>query len=330
MKSDDSKICSIGIVLNDHVDIDILNDKKISIIGYGNQGRAQALNLHDSGINVCVGLRASSSSNKIAQNDGLITLSIKNAVKEADVISVLISDKHISQVWEKLIFPNLKEGQTILFSHGYNVHYKLIKIPDNVNVVMVAPSGGGNLVREEFKNGRGVPTLLAVHQDYTGVSDEIIKAYSKAIGGTRVCAFYSTFKEETETDLFGEQAILTGGIPYMINKSFKVLLEAGYSPIVAWFVCYYELKTIIDLFHKNGFEYLYKAISDTARYGGVEKGKFLMDDDMEKKLKTMLDDIQTGKFHKEFTKSKPINELDSAFDEIEKINQYLLKLVNKK
>jgi len=330
MKKNTEKLNCKDVILDNDVGTDILNNQIVSVIGYGNQGRAQALNLYDSGVNISVGLKRSSNSNKIAQNDGLNTLTIEDAVKEGNIISILISDKYIAEVWKESIFPYLQEGQTILFSHGYNVHYKLIEIPDFVNIVMVAPSAGGNLVREEFKNGKGIPTLLAVYQDYTGDSDEIIKAYSKSIGGTRVCAFYSTFKEETETDLFGEQSILTGGIPYMINKSFKVLLEAGYSPIVAWFVCYYELKTIIDLFHENGFEFLYKAISDTARYGGVEKGNYLMDGNMEKKLKTMLDDIQTGRFHKEFTNSEPINSLDSSFDEIEKINQQLLKLIYKK
>jgi len=322
-------IKSLNIILNKDVSIKILDGKKISVIGYGNQGKAQALNLHDSGINVSVGLRSSSKSRKKVENDGLITLSVEEVVKQADIISVLISDKHIQKVWEKSILPNLKKGQTVLFSHGYNVHYNLIAIPEFINVVMVAPSGGGNLVRTEFEKGGGVPTLLAVYQDYTGESDNIVKAYSKAIGGTRICAFYSTFKEETETDLFGEQSLLTGGIPYMINKSFKVLLEGGYSPIVAWFVCYYELRTIIDLFHDKGFKYLYDAISDTARYGGVTKGNHLIDDAMEEKLKTMLNNIQSGEFHREFIKSKPINKLDPNFDSIEEINKMILNLINK-
>ena len=321
---------SKAIILDKDVSTDILKSKKLAIIGYGNQGRAQALNLKDSSFDVCVGLREESQSILIVKDDGLMNLSIKEAVSNCDIISILIPDNSIAEVWKISILPYLNKGQTVLFSHGYNVHYKLINIPDYINVIMVAPSGGGNLVRSEFKNGGGVPNLLAVYQDYTNQSDEIVKAYSKAIGGTRVCAFYSTFSEETETDLFGEQAILTGGIPWLLNKSFKVLLEEDYDPIVSWFVCYYELKTIVDLFHDKGFDYLFDSISDTAKYGGLSKGKFLMDDDFELKLKKMITDIKSGDFNKELSNVKNFTKNQSSFKDIEHYTKKILEILKNK
>ena len=318
-------------IINDNdVNLDILKSKKIAILGYGNQGRAQSLNLRDSHLDVVVGLRENSATIKRVKGDGLKAVSIKEAVENADIISILIPDHTIPDVWKKYILPFLTKNQTILFSHGYNVHYKQIEIPTDVNVVMVAPSGGGNLVRDEFKNGSGVPNLLAVHQDYTGTSENIIKSYSKAIGGTRICAFYSTFSEETETDLFGEQAILTGGIPWLLNKSFKVLLKKGYSPIVSWFVCYYELKTIIDLFHSKGFNYLFDSISNTAKYGGLTKGKFLMDEEFDKKLEKILSDIKTGHFVDELSSINDFNKDQDSFDEIQSYTEKIFKLLNKK
>ena len=316
-----------AIILDKDVCTDILKSKKLAIIGYGNQGRAQALNLKDSSFDVCVGLRGNSNSISIVKDDDLINLSIEEAISSCDIISILIPDNSIAEAWKISILPYLKKGQTVLFSHGYNVHYKLIDIPEYINVIMVAPSGGGNLVRSEFKSGRGVPNLLAVYQDYTSQSDEIVKAYSKAIGGTRICAFYSTFSEETETDLFGEQAILTGGIPWLLNKSFKVLLEEGYDPVVSWFVCYYELKTIVDLFHHKGFDYLFDSISDTAKYGGLNKGKFLMDDDFELKLKKMIMDIKSGDFNKELSNVKNFTKNQSSFKDIEYYTKKILEIL---
>ena len=280
-------------------DLNIIKSKKVGIIGYGNQGKAQALNLIDSGVNVTVGIRKNSKNKKLLKSYNIKYDTISNVAKNCDVISLLIPDKVIPVVFNKYILPYLTKGQTILFSHGYNIHYKTISVPDYVNIVMVAPSGGGKVVRDSFKDGRGVPTLIAVDNDFTGDSLDLIKSYSKAIGGTRVCAFLSTFKEETETDLFGEQALLTGGLPMMIEKSLKVLLDDGYSPVVAWFVCYYEIKMIVDLFHEKGFDYLYNAISDTARYGGLKSGKYLIDDEYENKLKNILKDVKNGEFIKD-------------------------------
>ena len=287
------------IIFNNDVKSNFLVEKKIGIIGYGNQGRAQSLNLKDSALEVMVGLRNDSKSIDKIKQDNISYDTIENAVCWADIVSVLVPDKLMPHVYYKYIQLHLKEGQTLLFSHGFNVHYNLIKVPSNINVIMVAPSGGGALVRNKYKEGSGVPSLLAVDQDFTGDSLLLVKSYSKAIGSTRVCSFISTFKEETETDLFGEQVLLTGGIPHIIDKSLKVLIDAGYSPVVAWFVCYYEIKTIIDLFHDKGIEYLYGAISDTAKYGGIKTGKYLMDDDMENKIKSVLKKIQSGEFSKE-------------------------------
>ena len=210
----------------------------------------------------------------------------------------------MKNVYKEFIHDNLRENQTLIFSHGYNIHYKLINPPKYVNVAMIAPSGGGNVLRQKYKQGSGIPALIAIENDFTGDVLDLIKSYGLAIGSAKVCLFSSTFKEETETDLFGEQVLLTGGIPYYINKSLKVLLEAGYSPQVAWFVCYYEIKTIIDLFHEKGLDYLYEAISETAKYGGITRGKFLIDKSIEDKMKKILNDIQSGSFHKELLISK--------------------------
>ena len=308
------------------VNLNELKNKKIGVIGFGNQGRAQALNLIDSGMDVVVGLRKTSNKISYLSKNNIPYGDIEKVVKTSDLIAILLPDKIIPEVYNKNILPYLKSGQTILFSHGYNIHYRTINYPEYINVIMVAPSGAGKVVREKYKKSSGVPALLAIENDFTKSSLQIVTAYSKAIGSTRVCAFFSTFKEETETDLFGEQVILTGGIPYYINKSLKVLLESGYSPIVAWFVCYYELKTIVDLFHENGFDYLYDSISDTAKYGGLTRGEYLIDKNLELKMKKVLSDIQDGSFHKELNSSKnnyyktPFSEEDeNKFQELFKI-----------
>ena len=211
-------------------------------------------------------------------------MEIKDATKWANLISIMLPDKIAPKVFKNDILDNLDSGDTLLFSHGYNIHYKLIIPPTNVNVVMVAPSAGGNIVRSEYQKNYGVPALIAVYQDKSGDALDIAKSYAQAIGSSRVCVFMSTFKEETETDIFGEQAILTAGLPYLINSSYTTLVENGYNPTVAWFVCYYEIKTIVDLFHKTGFEEFYKLISDTARYGGITRGEKFIDADFKKKL----------------------------------------------
>ena len=283
-------------------DLNLIKNKSIGIIGYGNQGRAQALNLLDSGMNVSIGLRNESSSFKMAVDSGLHCTPVNEIVKDCDIISLLIPDQVMKEVYSENIEPHLTEGKTLLFSHGYNIHYNLIQPPKFINVVMAAPSGAGSELRKQFKIGKGIPGLIAVHQDYSGDSFDIALSYSKAIGLTRMGVFESTFKEETETDLFGEQIILTGGIPKIIQSSYKVLLEAGYSPITAWFVCYYELKTIVDLFHSKGFEFMNSAISDTAEYGGITRGNRIIDQHVRDEMRIILKEIQSGEFHEEWQK----------------------------
>ena len=283
-------------------DINIIKSRKVGIVGFGNQGRAQALNLKDSGVDVCIGLRQGSASRKLAESDGIKCCSISEMLECCDMISLLVPDQVMGEVYKTHIAPNIKEGQTLLFAHGYNIHYKVIQPPEFINVVMAAPSGAGTELRKQFQAGKGIPGLFAIEQDYTQDSRELLLSYCKAIGLTRMGVFESTFKEETETDLFGEQIILTGGIPKLIQSSYKVLLESGYSPVTAWFVCYYELKTIVDMFHSKGFEFMNSAISDTAEYGGITRGSRIIDEHVRNKMRSALKEIQSGEFHKEWQK----------------------------
>jgi len=297
-------------------DLNLIKNKSIGIIGYGNQGRAQALNLLDSGMNVSIGLRKESSSWKMAVNSGLNCTPVNDIVKNCDIISLLIPDQVMKEVYSENIEPHLTEGKTLLFSHGYNMHYNLIQPPEFINVIMAAPSGAGSELRKQFKIGKGIPGLIAVHQDYSGDSFDIALSYSKAIGLTRMGVFESTFKEETETDLFGEQIILTGGIPKLIQSAYKVLLEANYNPITAWFVCYYELKTIVDLFHSKGFEFMNQAISDTAEFGGITRGNRIINENVRNEMRLALEEIQSGKFHKEW-----MNEYESGYPQLKNMRE---------
>jgi ketol-acid reductoisomerase len=258
--------------------------------------------LRGSGVDVRIGLREVSNKCQDARDGGFICKSINETVENCDIISILIPDQVMGKVYKTEIKPYLHDGQSLLFSHGYNIHYNIIQPPKHVDVIMVAPSGAGSEVRKQYENGRGVPGLIAVHQDYTGNSFDISLAYSKAIGLTRLGVFKSTFKEETETDLFGEQIILTGGIPKLIQSSYKVLLESGYNPMTAWFVCYYEIKTIVDLFHSKGFEFMNQSISDTAEYGGITRGNRIIDKHVRDEMRNALKQIQSGEFHKEWMK----------------------------
>ena len=317
-------------------DLSVIQAKTVSIIGYGNQGRAQALNLRDSGVKVVVGAREGGSSEEQARSDGFNVLSIDRAVIDTDIIAILLPDQIMSVVYKESISPNLSAGKTIQFSHGYNIHYEKIIPPDDIDVIMVAPSGAGKMVREEFEKGSGVPNLIAIHQDYSGSAFEVALSYSKAIGGTRSAAFRSTFKEETETDLFGEQVVLTGGIPRLIQNSFKVMVESGYSPIVAWFVSYYEVKLIVDLFNEKGFQFMNDAISDTAEYGGQTRGSRLMDESVTEKMKSFLDEIQSGEFFKEWEKESEsglphLNDLrdKDANSDFEAVTKVLLNAINR-
>ena len=318
------------IYFDKDADIRLIQSKKVAIIGYGNQGSAQALNLKDSGVDVRIGLRKNSKSLKIAANDGFQCDMIESVVKWGDVIGYLIPDQYMADTYIKNIDPYLTSNKTLLFSHGYNIHYQLITPNKDCNVIMVAPSGPGYAVREKYKNGSGVPNLIAIAQDVTLNALDIALSYSKAIGGTKACAFLSTFKEETETDLFGEQVILTGLFPRIIKESFKVLLEDGYSPVVSWFVCFYEVKNIVDLFSDKGIDYMFKAVSETAEYGGQTRADRLIDDDVAIEIKEILNDIKSGNFHKEWMAEterglptlkeyRQPNETEQLFNELTKI-----------
>tara|TARA_Y100000994_G_scaffold127576_1_gene104748 strand:+ start:177 stop:1172 length:996 start_codon:yes stop_codon:yes gene_type:complete len=310
----------------------LLESKVISIIGYGNQGRAQALNLKDSKNNVIIGLREGSKSKELAKSDGFKVFSISKAVELSDVISILIPDEEIPVIFDNMIKPHLKKGKTLLFSHGYSIFFNEITPPDFINVILVAPSGSGKMVREEFIDGRGVPNLIAIDQDYTKNSLEIALSYSKSIGGTRTCAFLSTFEEEVVTDIFGEQVVLTGGIPSIIKESFNVLLEDGYSPVVAWFVCYYEVKSIIDSFHANGFDSLNQMISNIAEYGGLTRGERLINSNVKNEMKKILSEVKNGKFKKEWDieKKKDFKLLNDKrkFTKESKIEKTTLKILS--
>ena len=316
----------------------LLEDKVVGIIGYGNQGRAQALNLKDSGVKTIIGLRKTSKSKFQAQKDGFSNIvSIQELITKSNLICFMVPDEEIPEIFLTIVKDRLRPKQTLVFSHGYCIHFKKINIPDFVNIIMVAPSGGGKMVRQKYLNNSGVPNLLAVHQDYTKTAFQIALSYSKAIGGTRVGSFVSTFEEETVTDIFGEQAVLTGGIPALMRNSFDVLVESGYSPVVAWFVCYYEVKSIIDLFHESGFDFLNKSISNLAEYGGLTRGDFLIDTDMKSKMKKILEEIKSGSFESEWDNEKNNGSLlledkrnKIKDSEIEKMNKKMLKILFKK
>ncbi len=313
-------------------DLNLIKNKTIGIIGFGNQGRAQALNLLDSGVDLMVGLREGSSKWQTAVAKGLNVTAIRDVVESCDVISLLIPDQVMGEVYSEDIASHLTEGQTLLFSHGYNIHYKMIQPLEFINVIMAAPSGAGSELRIQFKKGKGIPGLIAVHQDFSGNSFDLALSYSKAIGLTRMGVFGSTFKEETETDLFGEQIILTGGIPKLMQSAYKVLLEANYNPVTAWFVCYYELKTIVDMFHSKGFEFMNEAISDTAEYGGITRGNRIIDEHVQNEMRIALKEIQSGKFHKEWMKESGSGypnlknmRKEEKQNPIEEISKHLLK-----
>ena len=297
-------------------DISIIKSRKVGIVGFGNQGWAQALNLKESGVEVCIGLRDGSTTRKSIESDGLKCCTISETMEYCDLISLLIPDQVMGEVYKAKIDPFLKKGQTLLFAHGYNIHYEVIHPPKFINVVMAAPSGAGSELRKQYQTGKGIPGIFAIYQDYTGDSQEVLLSYCKAIGLTRMGVFESTFKEETETDLFGEQIILTGGIPKLIQSSYKVLLEDGYSPVTAWFVCYYELKTIVDMFHSKGFEFMNSSISDTAEYGGITRGKRIIDEHVENEMRKALKEIQSGSFHKEWKK-----EAEDGFPTLSKLRK---------
>ncbi len=282
------------------VDIDVLKDKTIAVIGYGSQGMAQARNMAESGLNVVVGLRKGGKSWKTAVDHGMNVLTVEEAAEVADVIHVLIPDEIQADVYEKSIKPGLKEGNTLSFSHGYNIHFQYIKPPANVNVTMIAPKGPGSTVRGQYVDGFGVPGLVAVQQDYTGNAQQVALAMGQGSGLTRAGVLETTFKEETETDLFGEQAVLCGGVTELIKAGFQTLVEAGYQPEVAYFETCHEVKLIVDLIYKKGFAGMWNDVSNTAEFGGLTRRERVITEESRKEMKEILKEIQNGKFAKEW------------------------------
>ena len=276
--------------------LSLLNDKTVAIIGYGSQGHAHALNLHESGVNVIVGLYEGSKSWAKAEAAGLKVMTAAEAAKAADIIMILINDEKQAELYKNDIAPNLTEGKALAFAHGFNIHYQQIIPPKDVDVFMIAPKGPGHTVRSEYVEGKGVPCLIAVYQDATGKAQDLGLAYAAGIGGSRAGVLETTFKAETETDLFGEQAVLCGGVTALMKAGFETLVEAGYAPENAYFECIHEMKLIVDLIYKGGFSMMRYSISDTAEYGDYETGKRLVTDETKKEMKKVLTEIQDGTF----------------------------------
>ncbi len=280
--------------------LQVLEGKTVAIIGYGSQGHAHAKNLKDSGVNVVVGLYEGSKSVDKALNDGFTVTSVEEASKRADVIMMLIPDEKQGEVYAKSVKPGLAPGNALVFAHGFNIHFDFIQPPADVDVFMVAPKGPGHLVRRVYEDGKGVPALFAIHQDYSGKARDVAMAYAKGIGSTRAGLLETTFKEETETDLFGEQAVLCGGATELIKAGFDTLVEAGYQPEVAYFECLHEMKLIVDLLYEGGFEKMRYSISDTAEYGDFMIGKRIITQDTRQEMKSVLNEIQDGTFAREW------------------------------
>jgi ketol-acid reductoisomerase len=281
-------------------DLSALAGRKVAIIGYGSQGHAHALNLRDSGIDVRVGLYEGSTSWSKCEAEGLAVRTVAEAAAEADVIMILLPDTKQKSVYEASILPGLNDGKALFFAHGFNIHFGQIVPPPGIDVCMVAPKGPGHLVRRTYSEGIGTPALVAIHQDATGKALDVALAYAKGIGATRAGLIETTFKEETETDLFGEQAVLCGGVSELIKAGFETLAKAGYQPEVAYFECMHELKLIVDLLYEGGFKYMRYSISDTAEYGDYTRGKRIIGDGTRAEMQRILNEIQSGDFAKEW------------------------------
>jgi ketol-acid reductoisomerase len=287
------------ILYNEDADLKHISNKKIAVIGYGSQGHAQAQNLKDSGLGVIVGVRKGRSWDQ-ALKDGFEVFSVAEAAKRGDVVQLLVPDERQAAVYKAEIEPQLQEGNALSFSHGFNIHYNQIIPPTYVDVIMVAPKGPGHLVRRMYTQGEGVPALVAVYQDSTGNAFQTALAYAKGIGATRAGVLETSFKEETETDLFGEQAVLCGGTTALIKAGFETLVEAGYKPEIAYFECLHELKLIVDLIHEGGLSWMRHSISDTAEYGDLTRGERIITNATREAMRGLLKDIQTGEFAREW------------------------------
>ena len=290
----------LKIYMDKDIDLNLIKTKTIAIIGFGSQGYGQSLNLRDSGCNVILGLREGGNSWQKAKDYGLNVMSIANAVKHADIVQILIPDEVQAEVYKQEIEPNLRKGQYLMFSHGFNIHYKFITPPEGISVIMVAPKAPGHTVRSEYVSGKGVPSLIAVENDISGNSKEIALSYAAAIGSGRTGIIETTFREETETDLFGEQAVLCGGCDFLIKNAFETLVEAGYSPYMAYFEVCHELKLIVDLIYQGGIEDMHYSVSNNAEYGDYTRGSRIIDSSVKSRMKEILKEIQDGSYAKEF------------------------------
>ena len=310
-------------------DLEVIKNLKISIIGFGSQGHAHAMNLNDSGVNVTIGLREGSTSSSKAKDAGLSVKNIEDATSDADVVMILAPDEYQADLYKESIEPNLKPSAAVAFAHGFNIHYKQIVPADSHDVFMIAPKSPGHLVRSTFVNGKGVPTLIAIHNNTSGKAKDIALAYASAIGGGRAGIIETDFKEETETDLFGEQAVLCGGVTALILAGFETLVDAGYAPEMAYFECLNELKLIVDLMYEGGMTDMRYSISNTAEYGDLTKGPFLIDDHVKAKMKLVLADVQNGKFANDF-----VSEIKSGSPEFNRLrkegSEHLIESTGKK
>lgn len=290
----------LKIYLDKDIDTNLIKTKKIAVIGFGSQGYGQSMNLRDSGCDVILGLRQGGVSDTKAKDYGLTTMPIADAVKQADVIQVLIPDEIQAEVYEKEIKPNLRAGQYLMFAHGFNIHFNKIVPPSDINVIMVAPKAPGHTVRSEYVQGKGTPSLIAIYQDVTGDSKEVALSYAAAIGAGRAGIIETTFREETETDLFGEQVVLCGGCTALIKAAFETLVDAGYSPYMAYFEVCHELKLIVDLINEGGIDAMHYSISNNAEYGDLTRGPRLIKAEVKDEMKKILKDIQDGTYANEF------------------------------
>ena len=290
-----------GEVLYDKdADLSVLDGKTVAILGYGSQGHAHALNLKDSGVDVVVGLRPDSASRKDAESHGLEVLDVADAASRGDIVMILLPDEKQAQIWREEIADGIADGNLLMFAHGFAIRFGQIEPPPGVDVGMVAPKGPGHLVRREFTNGQGVPCLMAVHEDATGTARDLVLAYASGIGGGRAGIIETTFKDEAETDLFGEQAVLCGGATELVRAGFETLVEAGYDPRLAYFECLHELKLIVDLMYEEGIQGMRHSISNTAEYGDMTRGPKVVTDETRQAMKKILADIQSGEFAKEW------------------------------
>ena len=306
----------MNVYYEQDADLKYLQGKNIAVLGYGSQGHAHTLNLKESGLNVCVGLRPDSSSCAKAREAGIEVNPIADAVKWADIVMVLLPDQYQKSIYETEIAPNLEEGNTLAFAHGFNIHYSQIVPPATVNVMMIAPKSPGHLVRRTFTQGNGVPCLIAVYRDYTGDTKQQALAWAKGLGGTKAGVIETTFKDETETDLFGEQAVLCGGSAELIKAGFETLVEGGYPAELAYFECMHELKLIVDLYYEGGLSRMNYSVSDTAEYGGMTRGPRVITPAVKTEMKKILEEVQNGSFAREF-----IDECNSGYPNMKTLRE---------